>query len=224
MPWLSMSSCGTVEPRPPMRLSASWSATMSASISWRTRSTRCGSRRPSSPTALSMFYEARVMQGPLVTTAPIAAVPECFLDVQVGDAERVVLDELAAGLDDVAHQARENLVGDVGLGDFDPQQRAIGRIERRFPQLLGVHCAEALVALDRQALAPGGEHRVEQLGRPRDLNRLALGVRVRGLLVGLDSLNRLGLLLLGHGALLERAERRRLGVSCCLLLRQSVQL
>ena len=54
-PWLSISSCGTVEPRPPMRLSASCSATMSASISCSTLSTRCGSRRPSSPTALCML-------------------------------------------------------------------------------------------------------------------------------------------------------------------------
>ena len=93
------------------------------------------------------------MQGPLLTPSPIAVAPEWFLDVQVGDAERVVLDELAAGFDDVAHQAGENLVGDVGLGDFDPEQRAVGGVERGLPQLLGVHFAEALVALDRQALA-----------------------------------------------------------------------
>ena len=40
-------------------------------------------------------------------------------DVQVGDAEGVLLDELAAGFDDVAHQAGEDLVGDVRLRDLD---------------------------------------------------------------------------------------------------------
>src|SRR6185369_15471470 len=120
MPWLSISSCGTVEPRPPTRLSASCSATISASISWSTFSTRCGSRRPSRPTALCMLYDARVMQ--LLTSSPIAVGAEWFLDVEVGDAERIVLNELTAGLDDVAHQAGEDLVGDIGLRDFDAEQ------------------------------------------------------------------------------------------------------
>ena len=104
------------------------------------------------------------MVGALLTHPPIAvAWLNGSSDVEVGDAERIVLDELAARLDDVAHQPREDLVGDVGLRDFDPQQRAVGRVERGFPQLLGVHFAKALVALDDEALAAGGEHRVEQL-------------------------------------------------------------
>ena len=111
-----------------------------------------------------------------LTPAPIAVAAEWFLDVEVGDAQRIVLDELAARLDHVAHQPREDLVGDVGLRDFDPKQRAVGRIERRFPQLLGVHFAKTLVALDRQALAPRGEDRVEQLRRAGDRHRLALGI------------------------------------------------
>jgi hypothetical protein len=45
---------------------------------------------------------------------------------------------------------------------------AVVGIERGFPQLLGVHFAQALVARDRQALAAGGEHGVEQLRRPGD--------------------------------------------------------
>src|SRR6185295_16591671 len=109
-PWLSISSCGTVDPRPPMRLSASWSATMSASISCSTLSTRCGSRRPSSPTALCMLYEATVMQFEPLTPTPTPGGPTRFLNVQVGDVQRIVLDELAAGFDDVAHQAGEDLV------------------------------------------------------------------------------------------------------------------
>src|SRR4051794_8219101 len=112
------------------------------------------------------------MQGPLVTWSPIAVAAEWFLDVEIGDAEGIVLDELAARFDDVAHEAGEDLVGDVRLCDLDPQQRPVAWIKRRFPQLLGVHFAEALVALDRQALAAGGEHRLQQLRWPRDGHRL----------------------------------------------------
>src|SRR5947209_4834012 len=103
-----------------------------------------------------------------LTPAPIAVSREWFLDVQVRDAERIVLDELAARFDHVTHQPREDLVGDVGLRDFDAKQRAVGGVERGLPQLLGVHFAKTLVALDRQPLAPGGEHSVEQLRWPRD--------------------------------------------------------
>src|SRR5689334_13087211 len=98
------------------------------------------------------------MQDPLLMPSPINLTAEWFLDVEVGNAQRIVLDELAAGLDDVAHEASEDLVGNVGLCDFDPQKGAVCRVERGLPQLLGVHLAKALVALDRQALAAGGEH------------------------------------------------------------------
>src|SRR4051794_26700581 len=116
------------------------------------------------------------MHGPLVTPAPTSAVRSRFLHVEVGDAQRIVLDELAARLDHVAHQAREYLVGHIGLSDLDPKQRTIGRIERGLPQLLGVHFSETLVALDAETLAAGGEHRIEELGRTRYADRPALGV------------------------------------------------
>jgi hypothetical protein len=65
------------------------------------------------------------------------------------DAQRILLDELAARLDHVAHQLGEDRVGDIGLVDLHHQHRAVLRIERGFPELLGVHLAETLVALDR---------------------------------------------------------------------------
>ena len=74
--------------------------------------------------------------------------------------------EFAPGLDFVAHQPGEQHVGVGGVVDLDLQQRAHIGIERRFPQLLGVHLAKTLVALHGQALAAGGEHRVEQRQRP----------------------------------------------------------
>src|SRR4051794_8441229 len=99
-----------------------------------------------------------------LTPAPIAVAPEWFLDVEVGDAQRIVLDELAARLDDVAHQACEYLVRNIGLRYLDAKQRAVRRVQSCLPQLFGVHFAKTFVALDRQALAACGKNRVQQLG------------------------------------------------------------
>lgn len=44
------------------------------------------------------------------------------LNVEIGDAQRIFLDELPARFDDVAHQPGEDLVGHVGLLDFDLEQ------------------------------------------------------------------------------------------------------
>ncbi len=60
-----------------------------------------------------------------------------------------------ARLDDVAHQRREDLVRFVGVVDLDLQQRTRLRVERGLPELVGIHLAEALVALDRDAFAAG---------------------------------------------------------------------
>ena len=59
----------------------------------------------------------------------------------------------------------EDLVGHIGILDLDLQQCAVFRVERGFPQLFGIHFAQTLVTLDRQALAPGSEDRLQQLGR-----------------------------------------------------------
>src|SRR6267378_3754026 len=70
------------------------------------------------------------------------------LNIQVGDVERVLLDELAPGLDGVTHQDREHLVGADRVLHRDLQERPRLRIHRRFPELLGIHLTEALVALE----------------------------------------------------------------------------
>ena len=67
--------------------------------------------------------------------------------------------------------AREQRVGVGRVVDPDLQQRARVRVERRFPELLGVHLAQALVALHREALAAGGEDRVEQRAAGRRSSR-----------------------------------------------------
>ena len=43
------------------------------------------------------------------------------LYIQVGDTEGVGLDEVAARLDEVAHQGREGFLGRVGVADLDLQ-------------------------------------------------------------------------------------------------------
>src|SRR5262249_50746285 len=82
-------------------------------------------------------------------------------------------------------------------------------VERRLPQLLGVHLAEALVALQRDALAAGGGHRVEQIERPVDRRVLALATQVAGARV--DLLQRGGELV--ELARVGGAERRLIAAS-----------
>src|SRR5438067_6275257 len=87
-----------------------------------------------------------------------------YLHIQVSDAEGVGLDEFAAGFDEVAHQGREGLLGVVLMVDPDLQQGARLGIQGRLPELLRVHLAEALVAVDLDA-APAQLH--DRLDQPR---------------------------------------------------------
>src|SRR5258708_453555 len=80
-------------------------------------------------------------------------------------AERIVLDEFAARLDDIAHQFGEDVVGLVDLLDLDLQQRALVGVARGLPELIRIHLAEAFVALQLDALAPRIGHRFEQADR-----------------------------------------------------------
>src|SRR6476646_7589896 len=95
-------------------------------------------------------------------------------DVEVGDVQRVGLDEVAARLDDVAHQLGEDVVGVGDLLHLHLQQRADVAVERRLPELLRVHLAETLVALKGQALASHSGHGVEQAHGSRHLALVAL--------------------------------------------------
>jgi hypothetical protein len=55
------------------------------------------------------------------------------LYIQIGDIQGIVLDKFPARLDNIAHQARENLIGHVGLVDLDTQHRAVVGVESGFP-------------------------------------------------------------------------------------------
>src|SRR3954470_21090005 len=128
-----------------------------------------------------------------------------ILDVEVRDRQRVLLDELAARLDDVAHELDEEVVGVGRVLDLDLQERAHLAVERRLPELLRRPLAEALVALHLQALAAEARDRVEERQRAVDRRLLALAKESRGL--GVDVLQRAGALV--ELARLLRTEERR---------------
>src|ERR1051326_7058371 len=94
-------------------------------------------------------------------------------DVEEADVLGVALDELAPSLDVLAHEDREQVVGLGGVVQGDLAEDAVLLVHRGDAQLLGVHLAEALEALDRvlaDALAALPAH-LDQ--------RVALTVRVR---------------------------------------------
>ncbi len=61
------------------------------------------------------------------------------------------------------------------------EERADGRIERGLPELLGVHLAETLVALDREALAAERQDRLDQIEGAVDRPALVLALERAGL-------------------------------------------
>src|SRR3954466_13600786 len=97
-----------------------------------------------------------------------AITPPLYLEVVVPPpsdvdlrGERVVLDEPPAELDDLAHEAREQLLGLRRVLQPHLLERARLRVHRRLAQLLGVHLAEALEAVEADARLPA--HHVEPL-------------------------------------------------------------
>ena len=82
--------------------------------------------------------------------------------------QRVLFDELAARFDDIAHQRREDLVGGDRVLDAHLEQAARFRIDRGFPQLLGIHFAQALEALDLATLLRFFHQPCVRIGEARD--------------------------------------------------------
>src|SRR5919198_6314139 len=79
---------------------------------------------------------------------PAPSGPLSTSDIQVLDLQGVLLDELAARLNLVAHQPREPEVGGRCVLDVDAYDHAPSRVHRRLPELGSVHLAEALEAGD----------------------------------------------------------------------------
>jgi hypothetical protein len=94
----------------------------------------------------------RRLSGSTFATSRLCA----YSDVEELHVQGVVLDELAAGGDLVAHEEGEQDVGFGGVGDVDLQEAAFVRVHGGLEELLRVHFAETLVALDAEALAAVG--------------------------------------------------------------------
>ena len=107
------------------------------------------------------------------------------LEVEVFNAQRVLLNELTARLNDVAHQLGEKVIGLGHVIDFHLQKRARLRVQRGFPELVRVHFAQTLVALQRQAFFTLLQHGIEQIERAEDVLRAVLAVKLGGGLVSL---------------------------------------
>lgn len=102
-------------------------------------------------------------------------------EVQVAHVERVVLDELAAGLHLVAHEEREDLVGLDGVRELHALHVALRGIHRRRVEFLGVHFAEALETIDAHALAAACVDGREQVREVRHVLRRAVLLQRRDL-------------------------------------------
>src|SRR2546426_1446994 len=83
---------------------------------------------------------------------PAVCLQRAGLYIQELHIASVLFDELAARLDLIAHQHREELVRRGGVVDRDLLKRARGRVHRRHSKLVGVHLSEPLEALELNAV------------------------------------------------------------------------
>ena len=74
-------------------------------------------------------------------------------DVKVLHVQGVVLDELPARLDLVAHEQGEHLLGLDRVGQSDRAAASLLGVHGGLEELLGIHFAQALEPLDLQARA-----------------------------------------------------------------------
>src|SRR6478735_5796894 len=100
-------------------------------------------------------------------------------DVEELHVAGVLLDERPTRLDVLTHEHGEDLVGLGGVVERDLQQRAAVLVHRRLAELLVVHLAEALVALDRVVLRQAPALALAELAQA-----VALAVAVGELVVG----------------------------------------
>src|SRR5438128_1533226 len=73
-------------------------------------------------------------------------------DIEEANVLRVLFDEVATRFDLVAHQPREPEIGARRILDVYADQQPPRWIHRRIPQLLEIHLAETLEAVDLDAL------------------------------------------------------------------------
>src|SRR4051812_14933942 len=113
------------------------------------------------------MYDPRISSAMLVGilnwATPSSSAMLYSLDVEIAHVERVLFDEQAPRLDRVAHQGGEQVLGDLVVLEPHREQGAGGGVHGRLPQLLGIHLAEALVALDGEAPLALGLEVLDQL-------------------------------------------------------------
>src|SRR6476469_6088679 len=119
---------------------------------------------------------------PMMSVPPATTPPPRYACARASDVdlrrERVVFDEPPAELHDLAHEPREQLLGLGGVLDRDLLERARLGIHGALAELLGVHLAEALEAVEPDARLPANdlEHRIaKRLERRRVLGALREG-------------------------------------------------
>src|SRR5687767_2997943 len=79
--------------------------------------------------------------------APGASAPERTGSDVKRRGQGVRHDECLARWHVVAHQLGEQLIGSLDVVHLDLEEHAVGGIHRRFPELIGVHLTQSLVAL-----------------------------------------------------------------------------
>src|ERR1700710_1674979 len=105
---------------------------------------------------------------PMMSVPPATTPPPAYRCARASDVdlrrERVVFDEPPAELHDLAHEAREQLLGLGGVLDGHLLERPRLGVHGGLAQLLGVHLTEALEAVEPDARLPAHhlEHRVAQ--------------------------------------------------------------
>ena len=72
-----------------------------------------------------------------------------LLDVQIGNCQRIFLDELPSWLNVVAHEGRKDFIGFDRIIDFYQHQSPGFRVNGGVPQLVRVHFAKTFVPLNR---------------------------------------------------------------------------
>src|SRR5690606_11407315 len=85
------------------------------------------------------------------------------LEIQIRYRQCVGFDEVSARFYRIAHQRIENLIGRDRIFDGHLKHPAYRRIHGGFPELIGVHFAESLVALHAMAARTFGHQPIERL-------------------------------------------------------------
>src|SRR6478609_3573104 len=105
---------------------------------------------------------------PMMSVPPATTPPPCYACAGASDVdlrrERVVFDEPPAELHDLAHEAREQLLGLGGVLDGHLLEGPRLGVHGGLAELLGVHLAQALEAVEPHARLPSDhlEHRVAE--------------------------------------------------------------